>query len=52
MTTYGYARVSSDGQSLEAQEEALRGAGADRIFAEKQSGTKLTVPLWPAVRTP
>jgi DNA invertase Pin-like site-specific DNA recombinase len=40
MPTYGYARVSSDGQSLEAQEEALRAAGAQRVFAEKQSGEK------------
>ena len=36
MTVYGYGRVSSDGQSLEAQEDALRKAGAARIFAEKQ----------------
>jgi DNA invertase Pin-like site-specific DNA recombinase len=40
VTIYGYARVSSDGQSYEAQEGALRDAGAERIFAEKQSGVK------------
>jgi DNA invertase Pin-like site-specific DNA recombinase len=38
MAVYGYARVSSDGQCLEAQREALAVAGADKIFAEKLSG--------------
>jgi len=38
MTTYGYARVSSDGQCLDAQREALAAAGAAKIFAEKLSG--------------
>jgi DNA invertase Pin-like site-specific DNA recombinase len=36
----GYARVSTDGQSLEAQHAALAVAGAERVFAEKQSGIK------------
>jgi DNA invertase Pin-like site-specific DNA recombinase len=37
---YGYARVSTDGQTLGAQQSALQQAGADRIFAEKISGAK------------
>jgi DNA invertase Pin-like site-specific DNA recombinase len=35
---YGYARVSTDGQTLDAQEAVLRAAGAERVFAEKISG--------------
>lgn len=35
----GYARVSSVGQSLDIQEEALRAAGCEKVFAEKMSGT-------------
>jgi DNA invertase Pin-like site-specific DNA recombinase len=32
--------VSTDGQSLEAQDEALKEAGAQRVYSEKQSGAK------------
>jgi DNA invertase Pin-like site-specific DNA recombinase len=40
MTTIGYARVSTDGQTLDAQHAALREAGCARVFAEKVSGAK------------
>jgi DNA invertase Pin-like site-specific DNA recombinase len=37
---YGYARVSTDGQTLDAQQAALQAAGAVRVFAEKETGIK------------
>jgi predicted site-specific integrase-resolvase len=36
----GYARVSTDAQSLEAQMAALRVAGCEQVYAEKRSGAE------------
>jgi DNA invertase Pin-like site-specific DNA recombinase len=36
----GYARVSTDGQTLDAQHATLKAAGAEKVFAEKVSGAK------------
>jgi DNA invertase Pin-like site-specific DNA recombinase len=38
MANVGYARVSSTDQNLIAQEDRLKLAGCERMFAEKQSG--------------
>ncbi len=37
---YGYARVSTDGQSVDAQVKQLRAAGAGHVFRETASGAK------------
>ena len=40
----GYARVSTDDQSLDAQTDALTSAGAGKLFADKISGSKRERP--------
>lgn len=49
MTVYGYARVSTikqenNGNSLEAQEQTLKAAGAETIFSETYTGTQSNRP--------
>src|SRR5262245_13564483 len=40
MTTYGYARVSTNDQDLSSQEAELLAAGCAKVFKEKVSGAK------------
>ena len=40
MTVYGYARVSTDSQSLSAQLAELKAAKCAKIFQEKISGAR------------
>jgi DNA invertase Pin-like site-specific DNA recombinase len=41
---FGYARVSTDGQSVETQVRRLRAAGAERVFREVASGARADRP--------
>jgi len=41
---YGYARVSTDGQSLDTQVKQLRAAGAQQVFRETASGAQTGRP--------
>src|SRR5262249_2057950 len=44
MTAYGYARVSTDGQSLACQDAELHAAGCVKVYAEKISGARSNRP--------
>jgi DNA invertase Pin-like site-specific DNA recombinase len=41
---YGYARVSTDAQTLDAQIAALTAAGAQKVFSQKESGARTNRP--------
>jgi DNA invertase Pin-like site-specific DNA recombinase len=43
---YGYARVSTADQNLDAQRARLIEAGCAEVFADKASGTKASRPEW------
>ena len=40
----GYARISTDNQSLDLQCDALRSAGCDKVFEDTMSGAKAERP--------
>ena len=40
----GYARVSTDDQSLDSQTDALSAAGAEKVFADRISGSRRARP--------
>jgi hypothetical protein len=41
MTTYGYARVSTDGQTLAAQQAQLSAQGCAKVYSETKSGASV-----------
>lgn len=52
---FGYIRVSTrkqarDGNSLEAQRDALTAAGAEKIYTDAFTGTKMERPEWDKLR--
>jgi DNA invertase Pin-like site-specific DNA recombinase len=44
MTVYGYARVSTDDQSLTSQDAELHAAGCAKVYAEKIAATDRSSP--------
>jgi DNA invertase Pin-like site-specific DNA recombinase len=44
MTIYGYARVSTAGQTLASQDAQLHAAGVAKVYAEKASGARADRP--------
>jgi len=44
MIVYGYARVSTNGQTLASQDAELHAAGAAKVYSEKMSGARSDRP--------
>jgi DNA invertase Pin-like site-specific DNA recombinase len=44
MAVYGYARVSTDGQSLASQDAELHKAGCAKVYSERMSGARRDRP--------